>query len=151
MIVYRVGKKQFSGDLSGEGARLFGGRWNSIGVPCLYASESRALALLEFSVNISADSIADDLRFTLIEIPDSAIIQINIDQLPIDWNSFPFKSTTQLFGSRLFASNAAVLKIPSTVINSEWNYLLNPRHNHFFDSFKIISFEDYRYDLRIKI
>ena len=43
MQVYRIAQKAFINDLSGEGARLFGGRWNRRGIPLLYTAESRSL------------------------------------------------------------------------------------------------------------
>ena len=52
MIVFRLAKKQYTHKLSGEGAELYGGRWNSVGTPMLYTSESRSLALLELAVHL---------------------------------------------------------------------------------------------------
>jgi RES domain-containing protein len=150
MKVYRVGKKQYSSDLLGEGARLFGGRWNSIGTPCLYTSESRALALLEFSVNIQISDISNTLCFTVIEIPDDEILEVDLENLPENWNSFPVSSSTRLFGNELLTNcEKPIIKIPSTIITKEWNYLLNPKYNN-SNNFKIIEIEDYVYDVRIK-
>ena len=57
MVVYRLGGTKYATDLTGEGARLFGGRWNNEGTPCIYTSQSRALAILEYTVNINIDDI----------------------------------------------------------------------------------------------
>ena len=150
MVVYRVGKKQYATDLSGEGARLFGGRWNLAGTPCLYTSESRALAVLEFSVNLNIYEISKALSFTIIEIPNSKILQIEIAQLPATWNHFPVTTETKIFGDALIKnSDKAVIKIPSVIISTEFNYILNPFHNN-NSKFKILEIEDFVYDKRIK-
>ena len=57
MLVYRIGRTKRAGDLTGEGSRLNGGRWNHKLTPCIYTSESRALALLEYTVNVNIDEI----------------------------------------------------------------------------------------------
>ena len=150
MIVYRVGKKQYSTDLLGEGARLFGGRWNPVGTSCLYTSASRALAVLEFSININSMDIPSGLCFTVIEIPETEIEEISIKNLPENWNSFPVSSLTQIFGADLLKNcKKPIIKIPSTIISTEFNYLLIPKHLK-SQNFKIIAIEDFEYDIRIK-
>ncbi|WP_395053639.1 RES family NAD+ phosphorylase [Flavobacterium sp.] len=150
MVVFRVGKTEYCNDLLGEGARLFGGRWNLVGVACLYTSSSRALSVLEYSVNLNAYEIPKLLSFTLIEIPDNEIYEVNIKDLPDGWNSFPVPTISRLFGSTLLTgSNKAIIKIPSTIITKEFNYLLNPYHKESY-KFKIVEIEDFVYDDRIK-
>ena len=85
MVVYRVGKTKYANDLKGEGARLFGGRWNNKMVGCLYTSESRALAVLEYTVNVNIDDIPRALSITVIGIPDSPIKILSEADLPGDW------------------------------------------------------------------
>jgi len=82
MIVYRVGRTKFSRDLLGEGARLHGGRWNHILTPCIYTSESRALALLEYTVNVNIVDIPRSLSITSFEIPEKGIKDFAISELP---------------------------------------------------------------------
>lgn len=150
MLVYRIGKEQFSKDLSGEGAKLFGGRWNRIGIPCIYTSQSRALALLEYTVNVGVDFIPPSLCFTVFEIEDSLIEAFTFEQIPTNWKSVPTSSTTKNFGSdKLQNSSYPILRFPSVVIPSEFNYILNPK---FLDKnfLKIISIEPYEFDFRIK-
>lgn len=149
MIVYRLGKKQYSQDLFGEGARLFGGRWNNQGISCLYTAESRALALVEYTLNISLVDVPKSLCFSVIEIPDNSIEEFSVDNLPINWNNVPALSASKVFGSNLLIkASAAVLKLPSAIITKEFNYLLNPNH---IDSskFKILEVEDFEYDVRM--
>ncbi|MEO9144597.1 MAG: RES family NAD+ phosphorylase [Ginsengibacter sp.] len=151
MKVYRIGSARFSGDLSGEGAKLFGGRWNHKSIPCIYTSESRAIALLEYTVNINIYEIPRALNISVFEIPDSAIEVIREQELPGDWKQSPVPSSTQDFGSYFLQhSYYPILKIPSSVITEEYNYLLNPLHaGH--KHFKILEVKDFVYDVRIKI
>jgi RES domain-containing protein len=140
MVVYRIGKTKFSNDLSGEGARLHCGRWNHILTPCVYTSGSRSLALLEFSVNINIDDIPKTLSITTIEIAEKAVLKMSIDQLPSNWTAYP----------RLVAAKEyAVIQLPSTIIQQEFNYLLNPMHPN-VHMFKIVDVEDFVYGVRIK-
>ena len=150
MIVYRVGKAEYSKDLSGNGARLYGGRWNSVGTACLYSSASRALAVLEYAVNLNILELSKSLVFTLIEIPDDEIFEVNIDELPENWNSYPVDTETRLFGDNLLKScKKSIIKIPSVIIPSEFNYLLNPNHVN-KSEFKIIESVSFIFDNRIK-
>lgn len=137
--------------MSGEGARLFGGRWNEILTPCVYTSESRALALLEYTVNVNIEDIPRGLAITSIEIPDEGIHDVNLKDLPGDWMKVPAPSSTKEFGTRFLKSQIKpVLKIPSTIILNEFNYILNPLHPD-SKSFRIVSTEDFIYDVRIKL
>ena len=150
MIVYRVGRLKYAKDLTGEGARLFGGRWNNKGVPCLYTSESRSLSLLEYSVNVNLDDVPRALTMAIIEIPDTSIKVVTEAELPGNWKHAPAPAETKDFGSNLFKEEQfSVFKIPSTVIPEEFNYLLNPLHQ---DSklFKLLEIKDFIYDVRIQ-
>jgi RES domain-containing protein len=128
MIVYRFSHKKFSTELTGTGARLFGGRWNPVGIPVVYASESISLALLEVIAN--AGSI-DDLRMiqlTKITIPDSITsLQIQLDSLKKNW--FADFDYTQWMGKEiLLSSKSLLIQCPSAIIPQEKNYLINPMH-----------------------
>src|SRR3954463_8333092 len=101
MIVYRVGKTKYASDLTGEGARLFGARWNNKMVGCLYTSESRALAVLEYTVNVNIDDVPRALSMTIIEIPDKPVRILNEAELPGNWKECPAPSATKDFGSNL--------------------------------------------------
>ena len=137
--------------MTGEGARLHGGRWNHKLTPCLYTSESRALALLEYTVNVNIDDIPRALSFTIFEIPDADIAKIKEKDLPGDWKAVPAPASTKDFGTSLLtAADHLVLKIPSTVIPDEFNYLINPAHPGHKEC-RIISTADFVYDVRIKL
>lgn len=151
MIVYRVGKTKYAKDLTGEGARLHGGRWNHQLIPCIYTSESRSLAVLEYTVNINIEDIPRSLSITTYEIPDNSFLRLRMSDLPGNWKEAPAPSSTKDFGTSLL--NEAiypVIRIPSTVIPYEFNYILNPLHPGSED-FKIVDIRDFVYDVRIKL
>lgn len=151
MLVYRIGKTKYKNDLSGEGARLNGGRWNHVLTPCIYTSESRALALLEYTVNVTIEDIPRALSMTAIEIPDDKIEACKIADLPGDWALIPAPVSTKDYGTSFLKSQQApVLKIPSSIISKEFNFIMNPL-NPGSKAFKIISVEDFVYDVRLKL
>lgn len=150
MIVYRIGRTKYAYDLTGEGARLHSGRWNHKLTPCIYTSGSRALALLEYTVNVNIDDIPRALSFTVIEIPDDDILHLTVPDLPGNWTDSPAPTSTRTYGTKLLKkAEHAVIKIPSTVIHHEYNYLLNPLHTN-AEKFKISEVSDFVYDVRIK-
>ena len=151
MIVYRIGRTRFSKDLAGEGARLHGGRWNHVLCPCIYTSESRALAVLEYTVNVNIDDIPRSLSITTFEIPDMGIQDFRIAELPANWTESPAPASTKDFGTNLLNLAASpILRIPSAIIYQEFNFILNPKHDDAKD-FKILHVEDFVYDVRIKL
>lgn len=151
MFVYRLCKTKFASDLIGEGSRIYGSRWNQKGIACLYTAESRALALLEYSVNVNIHDIPRALSITTIDLGSATIQTLTESELPGDWKTFPAPASTQTFGSaRLKSAAAAIIKIPSTIIPHEFNYILNPLHpDH--SICRILAIEDFIYDLCIKI
>ncbi len=150
MIVYRIGITKFSADIKGEGARLNGGRWNHKLTPCIYTSESRSLALLEYTVNVSIDEIPRALSFTIFEIPNAGVLELKEAELPGNWKDIPAPSSTKDFGTALLKeAKTPVLKIPSIVISEEFNYILNPLYAD-GKKFKILDIRDFVFDARIK-
>lgn len=129
MEVYRISHRRYIKDLHGEGAKLNGGRWNRPGIPVLYTSQARSLAMLELIVHLNAKSV-------LSKIYDMAVIEIREEEIvtvPIlnDINIFKkFRSeeihdiTEQIF----YEENKYVLKVPSVLVAGEYNYLINPLH-----------------------
>src|SRR5579871_1760394 len=99
MIVYRIGPAKIIQDLTGEGARLKGGRWNHKLTPCLYTAESRSLALLEYSVNMLVDDIPRALSILALDIPDSFMKVMQQSELPGDWKNEPTPPSTRNFGT----------------------------------------------------
>lgn len=150
MIVYRIGRTKYARDLTGEGARLHGGRWNHKLTPCLYTSESRSLAVLEYTVNINIDDIPRALSITTLEINIKKILELLIAELPGNWREVPAPASAKDFVTKLLKElKFSVLKIPSAVIPDENNYLLNPLHAE-SPKFAIVDIQDFVYDVRIK-
>lgn len=151
MIVYRLSRTKYADDLTGEGARLNGGRWNNKLVPCIYTAESRALAVLEYTVNVNIEDIPRALSLVVIDIPGKDIFELTEADLPGDWKQAPAPSSTRQFGTALLiAAQTAVVKIPSTVIPEEFNYILNPAHPD-SKNLKILDIQDFVFDVRIKL
>jgi RES domain-containing protein len=131
MLVWRVTRKSHAGEpLSGEGARLYGGRWNHRGVPMVYTSQHLSLAVLEYLVNLSIAELPDDLFSIRIKIPnDLAQLEIGIGQLPTTWRTFPSPEALKDIGTDWARkAETPVLLVPSVVIPSERNCLINPKH-----------------------
>ena len=133
MLVHRIVSESYAADLSGEGARLFGGRWNPSGIPVLYTSESVALATLEVLVNVPPDFLCLGM-FSLVTIfiPDDLTCQtLEVSMLPVDWRVYPAPPELAERGLRWVEERKyPVLKVPSVVVGGDgWNYLINPRHS----------------------
>lgn len=128
MRVFRIAQARHPG-LDGEGAKLYGGRWNSAGVPVVYTSASRALAALEKLVWVDPEDLPDDLRLFELEIPAQASVQIlRTEQMPVSWRE-PRDPFCSVYGNGWLASQrSAVLAVPSAIMPEEFNYLLNPLH-----------------------
>lgn len=131
---YRIAKtKRSATAFDGEGARLYGGRWNSIGTRVIYVAGSRSLATLEILVHTEdLSTIEGQYSIIPVTIPKGLILKIPPDDLPIRWSSSEPMAETQIFGDRWVAGlKSAVLEVPSAVTNEEYNYLLNPSHPDF--------------------
>ncbi|SFF87863.1 RES family NAD+ phosphorylase [Pontibacter chinhatensis] len=150
MIVYRLSRGLYRNDLSGRGAEIAGGRWNSKGTAILYTSESIALCTVEVAVHMPLGIVPKDYYLVRIEIPDSASIkELPETELPHDWKSFPHANSTQELGDD-FVQEAAhlVLKVPSATVQGTYNYLLNPRHPD-FHQVKVLDSVLFEFDKRL--
>jgi RES domain-containing protein len=150
MIVYRLSHTEYCHDLSGKGASIYGGRWNSKGKALLYTSDSRALCITEVAVHIPLGIVPVDYSLGVIEIPDASMIQaIELDQLPSDWKSFPHSASTQTIGDEFIRGNKMlILKVPSAVVPGEFNYLINPAHPE-FPTISLLRCEPFIFDERL--
>ena len=134
MEVYRIAQEEFASDLSGNGARLFGGRWNSEGLYALYAASSRSLALLETLAHTPAKMLQQKVYMLVtIAVPDKmAIREITISKLAPGWDVPDIRQYTQKMGDQfLLAKNELLLAVPSVLVPEEDNYVLNPLHPDF--------------------
>lgn len=150
MEVFRLSRLQFASTLSGRGAAIAGARWNSIGVEMLYTAGSRALAMAEVVVHLSAATLPNDFQMSTLFVPDS-ISQSILDTslMPAYWNVFPHIVATQQLGDAFILSNAyAMLRVPSAVVTGDYNFLLNPAHAE-FKQIQIIRTEPFAFDKRL--
>ena len=135
-IAWRLLKKKHAAEaLSGEGARLGGGRWNYVGISVVYASETLSLAVLERFVHFTRRdmTIGKSLLSIPIEIPDSVTqIKVLLKDLKTGWDSSPPPDFTRDLGTRwVYEGKSAVLRVPSAVIQNEYNFVINPKHPDF--------------------
>lgn len=115
---------------SGEGAKLFGGRWNSVGTSVVYTSESIALATLELYVHLDRDVNLKKYSVFPVEFPAEFVKELA--SLPEGWNHDPISPSSMEAGDLWARENSApVLKVPSVIVPSEYNYILNPHHPDF--------------------
>lgn len=131
---YRIVQSKFApAAFDGEGAWLFGGRWNSVGTRIIYAAGSLSLGTLELLVHLE-DIAAIYGNYTVIPIEfDASLVQtLPIKSLPRGWNAPMINPKTQMLGDQwIREASSALLEVPSAVIESETNFLLNPAHADF--------------------
>ena len=152
MIVFRLSKSAYANDLTGRGAEKAGGRWNSKGTAIVYTSESRALCTTEIAVHTPLGILPIDFVIIAIEIPNTVqMAEIKPAGLPADWKSLPHSHSTQEIGDVFINEiKTAVLKVPSAVVQGEFNYLLNPLHKD-FKKIKVKLIESFDFDERLFI
>lgn len=148
MEVYRLGLTVFATQLTGEGAKLHGGRWSLIGQSCIYTAESKALCALEYAVNVSREEIPDKLSFTTFCLPDGSWAIFEETNLPANWMMQPAPTNTKEWGTKHLQNNLAI-KVPSVIIPSEFNFILNPLHPG-FEKVRIKAVEPFTFDRRFK-
>lgn len=146
MLVYRIVREKFSYDLSASGFR---NRWNEDGQHVIYTSDSRSLACLENLVHRSHSGSNGLFRLMVISVPDNlAISCITEDQLPKDWKGEFCEECLQI-GSRWYIKNESpILKVPTTIIPDEWNYVLNTKHPD-FEKITLERTEEFDFDERL--
>jgi RES domain-containing protein len=150
MIVFRLCKSAWKNDLSGRGAEITGGRWNSKGVAVVYTSSSRALCMAEIAVHAPLGCLPVDFFLVEILIPEnSPVKEIAKKELPANWQSFKNRQMTQNIGDCFIKEKKAlVLKVPSAVVQGDYNFLINPGHA-LKDTVSIQKVEEFRFDERL--
>lgn len=136
MIAWRLVKRRHVANaFDGEGARLYGGRWNLRGDAAVYLSGSLSLAALELFVHLLPEDASLPLAAMRVEIPEwLRIDELAVDELPADWRAEPGPIACRKLGSQWLGSsfsgkgNGALLRVPSVIVPHEYNYLLNPAH-----------------------
>ena len=126
-----VKRKHAKSAFTGEGARLFGGRWNSPGVAIVYTAESQALAALEMLAHLESSELLKD--YVAMEVRgDMPFERLEAAALPRRWRSYPAPAKLAAIGDAWAAARRFVaLEVPSALIPGEHNFLLNPAHPDF--------------------
>lgn len=149
--VYRLIKAKYADDpLDPQGAKQYGGRWNSKGVAAVYVSDSIALAALERLVHLRSNEILN--RFVLCEIalPNDSIVTLAREALPRDWRDDPAPSSTSAIGDEwLSGATSLALAVPSTIVPQQRNLIINPNHPDFAELRRSFTVEPFVFDYRL--
>jgi RES domain-containing protein len=149
MIVYRISDHRYINDLSGTGAALYGGRWNSKNVYIVYTAQSPSLALLETVVHMGGMPPAN-YSLATIELPDSLAPALAEGILQPDWYISPPPEALKLIGDEFVQKmKYLILPVPSAIMPEEHNYLVNPRHR-LAGKIKVLSVKSVRMDGRLR-
>lgn len=131
MVVYRIeshNRKNLA--LTGEGARLFGGRWNRQGERAVYTSMHRSLAMLEILAHVF-DSRSFPIKRVMVSvtIPSEYIHFIPLEELPLAWDSMSsYQHSESVFHEQCLSENRLAIAVPSVVVPEEYNVVINPHH-----------------------
>ena len=148
MTLFRICNTLYNEDLSGTGAKLFGGRWNSKGTQMLYVTEFISLAALEMLVHNQFKDFSIPLSLLYITIPEATEIkEVKLSRLKSDW--IKDEGYTQFMGDQFIQTGKHLLmKVPSAVITEEHNFLVNTMHAD-FKKIKISQSKDFETDKRL--
>ncbi|HMW65957.1 MAG TPA: RES family NAD+ phosphorylase [Chitinophagaceae bacterium] len=131
MELFRIAQEKFATDLSGNGARLYGGRWNSEGMFAVYTSASRALALLETLAHTPAKMLeVQSYVLITLYVPDTIKpVQMDIDNFPKGWDAAGVQPFTRNKGDQFLRDKKSlIMVVPSVLVPEEFNYVINPIH-----------------------
>ena len=131
LTAWRLVKAKHAGTaFDGEGARRFGGRWNERGTPMVYLGGSVSLAALEIFVHLTAADARLEYVTIQVDIPSGVSIhELKISQLPDNWREEPPPHVCKTLGTEwIKGGETALLRLPSVIVPSEYNTLLNPHH-----------------------
>jgi RES domain-containing protein len=145
--IVRAARRQSA--FTGEGARVYGGRWNSRGTAVVYVSEHESLAALELFVHLTPLSPNGEYLSFRLQWDDKLTEYFSVKDLPQDWNAEPPTFQTMQIGDEwVRAAKSVALAVPSVLSTSEMNFLLNPKHLD-FKKIKISQPVEYRFDSRL--
>lgn len=133
ITAWRLVKTRHAGRaFDGEGARLHGGRWNSPGTRVAYASDSIALATLEVLAHLQSTALLQSYSLATIAFPEELVETLEQAVLGKSWRRYPSPPDNQAIGDQWVAEGRSlVLRVPSAIIPSAGNFLINPLHPNF--------------------
>jgi RES domain-containing protein len=148
MLIYRIKLAKYAGSLFASGRAA---RWNPNDIKMIYTASSRALACLENAVHRDQIGLKQLFSVMTIECPGELVTEaILLNELPRGWSDYDKMFATQRIGERWISENrTAVLQVPSSIIEEEVNYLLNPLHPD-FKKIKVVKTQPFVFDSRIK-
>lgn len=134
----------------GEGAKLFGGRWNPVGYPAIYLAQHLSLAILEMVVHLDRSDKIGSFMAMPVTFEQKSVYSVPNSSLPKNWSALPIPSSTQQIGRQWLERNEhLVMQVPSSVVPVEGNYVINPLHQD-FKQIEIGEFRVLRTDPRIE-
>jgi RES domain-containing protein len=149
MLVWRLFPEQFrTTAFTGVGGLYAASRWNHLGVAMVYKATSRALAALEFFINLEPNEAPNDLFIAEASVPDKFVATLDLALLPPNWRGRNHETCRNLGSDWAASRSSLVLKVPSAVVEGEWNVLLNPKHLRFV-KIQIGDSKPFRYDERM--
>lgn len=149
MKLYRISSPTYIEDLSGTGAKLYGGRWNEKGTPLLYTSVNISLAMLEILVHFDGLTVPPELSLLQLEIPDDCVIDFPFVKFDKIRKSKDAEMRFKQEGEQWVASNTSLgLMVPSVITTLEHNVLINPKHPD-YNKLKKIKVESLDLDSRL--
>ena len=133
ITAWRIVKGEYVEEaFEGKSASFAGGRWNSRGVAVVYTSSTASLAAMELLVHLQRDRDLSEFVMFACTFDETTVEDIDRDKLPHGWNGYPAPDALAEIGNIwIVAATSAVLRVPSVIIDSEFNYLLNPAHREF--------------------
>ena len=147
MIVYRFTLSKFSHDMSGEGARRYGGRWNSKGNAVVYTSISISLSLLELLIHSACYEEIKVNELMIIETNIDQLKELTASQLKTGWKE-DIEYCRYIGDEFLSTQSSLLMKVPSAIISEEYNILINPKHRD-FAKVKIKAAKAFQFDARL--
>ncbi|CRY53937.1 RES domain-containing protein [Yersinia intermedia] len=152
MMLYRIVMRRYlASTWTGYGAEIYGGRWNHKGHSAIYLASSVSLAMLETLAHIQDSSTLSEFELFQIEIDDNNVMLLHPTDWPIDWRNDPAPATTMDVGTEWLESESSVgLLVPSTLVPSENNMLVNPRHKDFQICLNSVKPLPFSFDPRLK-
>lgn len=148
MITYRLASENYALDLSGEGAALYGGRWNPVGLKTLYSAQHISLAILEILVRTVNGVHPLDYYLIILEMPDNSIVKIDSSSLKNNWK-VNIEYSQWIGEEFLKEKKSLVLQVPSAIVERENNFVINPFHKD-FKKVRIIGYEPLMLDERLR-
>jgi len=153
MELYRITQQEFAEDLSGNGAKLFGGRWNSEGFFALYTSSSRSLALLETLAHTPAKMLEVKIYHLItLAVPDNLVTQkVAVKNLQNGWDAPDTRPFTKKIGDAFLTEKKyLMMQVPSVMMPEEMNYVINPMHTD-MKQVKLVNKRRIDFDKRVRI